>query len=356
MALLIAGLAVVSISACKEVQPPEAVIRPVRTVEVRHQVVSEPVVMLGQIRAQDDISLAFRIDGKLVERLVGIGDKVSTGQLVARLDPQNEQDALQGAEADIQAAQASVLQAERAEARQSELLKKASTSRVLYDQAVQQLQTAQAQLDAAQARQRTASSRLRYTELRSEVSGTVTAKGAEASEVVRSGQMIVRVAREDLKDAVFEVPAQLMTMRRFPPNPTVQIALADNPAIKATGRIREVSPQADPVTRLFPIKVSLIDAPPEMLLGSSVTGGISLTSPPVLTVPGTSLTDSDGKPSVWVVDPSTSTVQLRKVEVVRFDPATTMIASGLRDGEVVVTAGANVLHPGQKVRLLTGGS
>jgi membrane fusion protein, multidrug efflux system len=225
---------------------------------------------------------------------------------------------------------------------------------MLYDQAVQQLQTAQAQLDTAQARQRTAYNRLQYTELRSDVDGIVTAKGAEAGEVVRAGQMILRIAREDLKDAVFEVPAQLMMMRRLPRDPIVQIALVDNPAIKATGRVREIAPQADPTTRLFPIKVALIDPPAEMLLGASVTGAISLDSPPVMTVPITALTESDGQPAVWVVDAESSTVHLRRVEIVRFDTSRIIISQGLREGEVVVTAGVNVMHPGQKVKLLAG--
>jgi len=353
---LVVGFAAGWLGACNEGKPPEAEIRPVRAIKVEHRVVSEPIIMLGQIRARDDISLAFRIDGKLIERLVGIGDKVTPGKMVARLDPQTEQNALQSAEADIAAAQAALNQAEKAEARQAELLKRASTSRVIYDQAVQQLQTAQAQLDSAQARQKTAYSRLKYTELQADVAGTVTAKGAEAGEVVRAGQMILRIAREDHKDAVFEVPGQLMTMRRLPRDPVVQIALADNPAIKVTGRVREVAPQADPTTRLFPIKVALIDPPAEMLFGATVTGGISLNSPPVMTIPVTALTSSGGKPAVWVVEPASNTVQLRNVEIIRFDPSLIMISQGLRDGEVVVTAGANILHPGQKVRLLAGSS
>jgi RND family efflux transporter MFP subunit len=345
-----------ALAACDEAKVTEAQVRPVRTTTVEHRVVSERIVMLGQIRAQDDINLAFLIEGRLTERLVGLGEKVTPGKLVARIDPQNEQNALQAAEADIVAAQAALSQAEKAEARQAELFKRASTSRALYDQAIQQLQTAQAQLDAAQARQRNANNRLRYTELRSEIAGTVTAKGAEAGEVVRAGQMILRIAREDLKDAVFEVPAQLMMMRRLPRDPIVHVALADNPAIKVTGRVREIAPQADPTTRLFPIKVALYEPPGEMLLGATVTGAISLDSPPVMTVPVTALTESDGKPSVWVVNTSSNTVHLRKVEIVRFDPSRIIISEGLRDGEVVVTAGVNVLHPGQKVKLLAGSS
>jgi multidrug efflux pump subunit AcrA (membrane-fusion protein) len=130
----------------------------------------------------------------------------------------------------------------------------------------------------------------------------------------------------------------------------------DNPNIKTTGRVREVAPQADPVTRMFPVKIGLTDPPSELLLGSTITGGIMLDSPPIMTVPVGALIESDGKPSVWVVDPVSSTVALRPVEIVRYDPATVIISTGLRDAEVVVTAGVHVLFPGQKVRILAGSS
>jgi RND family efflux transporter MFP subunit len=232
--------------------------------------------LIGQIRARDEINLAFRIDGKLLERTVNLGDRINVGRLVARLDSQNEQNALQGADADIAAAQAAFAQAEKLEARQADLLRRNITSRAVYDQALQQLQTAQAQLDSAQARHRTNHNRLKFTELETEVGGIVTAKGAEPGEFVRAGQMIVKVAREHNKDAVFELPAQLALSGRVPMDPIIHVALVDNPNIKTTGRIREVSPQADPVTRLFPVKVGLDNPPPEFFLGVTVSGAVSL--------------------------------------------------------------------------------
>jgi membrane fusion protein, multidrug efflux system len=355
-AILVIGFASVWLSACEQPAPPAPQIRHVRAVTVGHRVISEALVLTGQIKARDEISLAFRIDGKLIERAVTVGEWLTEGRIVARLDSQNEQHSLQGAEADIAAAQAALGQAEKLEARQADLLKRAITSRALHEQAQQQLQTAQAQLDAALSRLRTSQTRVKYTELESEVSGLVTAKGAEPGEFVRAGQMIVRVAREFHKDAVFEVPAQIGLSGRIPYNPIVQVALADNPKFKTTGRIREISPQADPVTRLFPVKVGLDDPPPEFYLGVTVTGGVSFDTPPVMSVPLTAIIESDGKPSVWVVDPANNTVALRAVEIMRYDPSAVIISSGLQDGEVVVTAGVNVLHPGQRVKLLSGSS
>jgi Membrane-fusion protein len=87
----------------------------------------------------------------------------------------------------------------------------------------------------------------------------VVATGAEPGEVVQAGQMIIRVARKDGRDAVFDVPAQLL--RSAPSDPLISVSLSDDPAVTAIGRVREVSPQADPVTRTFEVKVGLTDPP-----------------------------------------------------------------------------------------------
>jgi membrane fusion protein, multidrug efflux system len=352
-----AGFALAALAACSEsssAPPPQD--RPVRVVTVEHRVVSEPIVMTGHIRPQEEVNLAFRIDGKLIERRVSVGDQVSPGQVVARLDSQNEQNSLRSAEADLSAAQATLTQAQRAEGRQRELMAKGFTTRTQYDQAQQQLQTAQAQIDSAEARLRAARDRLGYTDLRADAVGFVIAKGAEPGEIVRGGQMVVQLAREGRKDAVFDVPAQLLQLRGVPTNPIVEIALADNPNIKTTGMVREVASQADPTTRTFPVRIALTNPPEEMRLGATVVGGITLTSPPVMEIPGTALTQTDGKPAVWVVNSNNKTVALRNVEIARYEPNSVIVTAGLRDGEIVVTAGVHVLRPGQKVRLLGGSS
>ena len=139
-----------------------------------------------------------------------------------------------------------------------------------------------------------------------------------------------------------------------PHDPVVQIALTNDPSVRATGRVREVSPQADPATRTFQVKVGIIDPPPAMQLGSTVTGSIRLAAPAGLQVPPSALTAADGRPAVWVVDPKSQTVSLRNVDVSRYDPADVIVSQGLDAGEIVVTAGVQTLHPGQTIRLLGG--
>jgi membrane fusion protein, multidrug efflux system len=122
--------------------------------------------------------------------------------------------------------------------------------------------------------------------------------------------------------------------------------------VTAIGRVREVSPQADPVTRTFEVKVGLTDPPATMRLGSTVVGRMQLEATPTIEIPASALTAIDRRPAVWVVDPSSLTVSLRNVDILRQDPATVAISEGLASGDIVVTAGVQALHPGQKTRLL----
>ena len=350
--IIAAALIVATITGCdkKEAHDPPA--RPVRTVTVERGADGETVSLTGQVRAKDQVNLAFRLDGRMIDRPVNVGDVLKAGQVVARLDPQNQQNALRSAQANLTSAEALLTQARLAYGRQQELLKDGWTPRAKFDEAQQAFLTAQAQVDSARAQVRIAENQLSYTVLFADAPGAVTAVGAEPGEVVRAGQMIVQVAREGGRDAVFDVPEQLM--RTGPRDPVVEVALTNDPQVKATGRVREVAPQADPATRTFQVKVGITDPPEAMRLGSTVTGRITLSAPPGVEVPASALTKTNGGPAVWVVDPHSHTVSLRSVDVLRYDPAAVVISHGLEIGDVVVTAGAQTLRPGQQVRL-TGG-
>jgi RND family efflux transporter MFP subunit len=165
--------------------------------------------------------------------------------------------------------------------------------------------------------------------------------------------MIVQLAGPSELDAVFDVPDQLI--RTGPRDPVVDLALSDDSRVKATGYVRQVAPQADSTTRTFQVKVGIQDPPAGMRLGSTVTGRLALAPPAGIAIPASALTQGSGAPAVWVVDRRTQTVSLRPVAVARFDPASVVISRGLENGDVVVTAGVQMLRPGQKVRLLGEG-
>lgn len=348
--LVLPSLAILIAGCEPETKDQSPVVRPVRTVTAEKGHVGDPVVLTGHIQAENEAALAFRIGGRIIERLAGVGDHVEPDQVLAKLDPQNELNALRSAQAALAAGEGQLVQARNNFGRQETLLARGFTTKVLFDQAQQTLQTAQAQVDDAKAQLEIAEDRVSYTQLKANVTGTITARGAESGEVVQPGQMVFQVARQDGRDAVFEVPAQVL--RSAPPEPIIIVALTDDPSVKASGRVRQVDPQADPVTRTFRVRVSLIDPPASMMLGATVSGRIDLDAAEAISIPASALTNFNRQPAVWIVDPSTSTVSMRNVEVARFDPGTIVISEGLQGGEIVVTAGVQALHPGQKVRLL----
>ena len=142
----------------------------------------------------------------------------------------------------------------------------------------------------------------------------------------------------------------------------IEVALAGAPDIVATGHVREVSPQADPVTRTHTVRIALNNPPDALRLGATVTGRLKQPPAPVVEVPETALlttTGADGarQMAVWTVDPKDRTVRRRPVTL--RDPGTdgpvpdgpVIVTEGLSQGDIVVTAGVHSLSDGQRVRL-----
>lgn len=346
----LASLLALAVAGCKPAEEAKpAPIRPVRTTTVALQ--ERPVIasFTGRIEAEDQPSISFRIGGRIAERPVAVGARVQTNDLLASLDPENELNALRTSEADASAAQSAFRQADGHFQRQSTLHARGVTSAADLDDARQARKAAQARVEAAQAQLRNAEHLVSFTTLRADAPGVVTAVGAEPGEVVAAGRMVVRLAREGGLDAVFDVPAELI--RSYPQNLNVTIALALDPSIRVTGRVREVSPQADPVTRTFRVRVGLDKPPASFRLGATVTGTVANSGKAVISIPATALISGEQAPRVWVVDPASLTIAARPVEIDRADAARALVSAGLAPGDIVVTAGASLLKAGQKVRV-----
>ncbi|WP_431282298.1 efflux RND transporter periplasmic adaptor subunit [Humitalea sp. 24SJ18S-53] len=350
-ALAVTLVASLSLTACDGGTPAAAPeIRPVRVMTVETRSGGDVVSLTGTVQAETEVNLAFRIEGRMIERAVNVGDSIVADQVVARLDRQNEENNVRAARAAVAAARGQLVEARNNYTRQRELLVSGFTTRVRYDEAVRTLQNAQSQADANEAQLNIAENRLGYTELRADAPGTVTARGAEPGEVVQAGRMIVQIARQEGRDAVFDVPPAVKDMADA--DPRIEVSLTMDPRVVAVGRVREVAPRADAATGTFQVRVGLTDPPAVMRLGSTVTGRMLVNSGPSIEIPATALTRADREPAVWVVDAATETVSLRRIEVVRFDPARVLVGQGLVPGDVIVTAGVQALRPGQKIRLL----
>ena len=343
-------VALLSLVAChKEEKAAGTAIRPVRTVTVEMHEDGEKVSLTGEIQPRYQADIGFRVNGKILQRPVDVGTPVSKGDLLARLDPQQYRQDLEVAKSEVAAAEAEVTRSQAQEYRQRELLKNGHTTQVAYDQALKAFKTAQARLAASRAKQIQAGENLGYTELRADYDGVITGVGADAGQVVSAGQMVVRLARPGEREAVFNVAEG--AFKSPPKDPTVEVDLVSNNEIKTVGKVRYVSPQADPETRTYTVRIALPDAPRQMRLGANVIGSVTLDQGQSVTVPGSALFQKDGQPAVWLVDKD-RTVRLQQITVQRYEGDAIVVGDGLARGDVVVTAGVQKLLPGQKVSLM----
>lgn len=338
------------LAACDEDEAPATEpVRPVRVAIAQAQSGGETVTLTGEIMAQDTVVLGFRTGGRVVSRAVNVGDTVEAGVLLARLEDTTQRNDLRAAQAELTAAEGDVDRTETDFGRQEELLERGFTTQQRYDGALQAFRQAEARADAARAQLANAEEALAFTALYADASGVVTAVGAEPGEVVGAGAMVVRLARDNGRDAVFDVPERLFDTAN--PEGGITVALVSDPSVTASGRVREIAPEADPVTRTFRVRVGLSDVPANFRLGSAVTGTVVQRGSAATPLPAAALTTLDGEPAVFIVDPDTGTVALRRVHIGRFDIARALVTDGLRDGDIVVTAGVKSLRPGQQVRI-----
>lgn len=352
--VLFALLPCLLLACSREEDKAEPEIRPVRAVTIEKREAGDNIQLAGIVESQVQVDLAFRIGGRLTERPVNVGDTIKAGQLIARLDPTDERNGLRAAEAALVAATGQLSEARINYDRQRHLYERQIAARVAFERAEQVFTTAQAAVKAAEAQVGIASQRLDDTELYADAPGVVTARGAEPGEVVQPGRMIVQIARDEGKDAVFNVPPNIRGASQ--PDPEVTVSLSLSPDVTAMGRVREIAPRADAATGTFRVRVGLIDPPAEMRLGSTVIGRATFARHAGIELPASALTSRDGQPTVWVVDPKAMTVALRSIGVARFNSGSVVVSEGVAPGELVVTAGVQALRPGQKVRLLGGAS
>ena len=297
------------LSSCnRATEPPAPEIRPVRVLTIAKGAAGDTIALTGTVQAQTEINKSFRIDGRLLDRNVNVGDTVRPGQLIARLDAQNEESGLQSARAQLAAARARLSEAQSMYGRMRELVAERAVSRAQFDQAESMQKPAESQVESAQSAVTLGENRLSYTNLVSDVAGVVTSVGAEPGEVVGAGRMIVQVAREGRRDAVFDLPARVKDAQN---GRRMTMTLARRSQDRANGNVREISPRADPVTGTFRVRIQLNNPPAAMRLGSTVTGRIRLAATSIIEIPPSAVIRTDRKAAVWVVDPKTGAVASR---------------------------------------------
>jgi RND family efflux transporter MFP subunit len=337
-----------ALAGCQEATPEKkqtAALVKVETVRA-HRLANE-VSLTGVIAARVETNLSFRTGGRIVERLVDVGDAVKKGQVLARIDAEVQEADLDSSRAALAAAEANLAHADLAYRRQAKLRQANNTSQSSFEAAEEDLKVARAAREVARAALSNVQEARSYTELEAEADGLITARQADVGETVGAAQTVFTLSLDGPRDAVFDVYESLLLDGSQPPEITV--SLVSNPAVSAKGRVRQIAPSVDQATGTVRIKVGLEPSSEKMPLGAPVLGQGSKDGDPVTILPPTALASALGKPAVWVFEPTNNTVHLHKIDLASFRTDALIVSGGLQEGQQVVVEGTKLLRDGQTV-------
>ncbi len=343
-------VAVCLLAGCKQeaASPPQ--LTRVRVVTAHLTDFAPTVTFTGEIAAQVQNDLSFRVTGKIRDRLVDIGDHVTADQVLARLDPEEQQADVQAAAAAVQSAEALSRQTTATFERAKNLLHTGTTTRREYDQAEANQRSAEAQLEQARSQLANARDQLAFTELRAGVDGIIVARSAEAGQVVAQAQPVYTLAQDGPRDAVFNV--QEWALANVVLDKGLTVSLVSNPSVTTRGTVRLTSPAVDASTMTIAVRFGLAETPATMIPGALVNGRAPIKPQRVFLLPWEAVFEADAKPAVWVVDKRGGTVALKPVVIDRYSREAIAVTGGIADGDTVVVAGGQMLHPGQKVEVV----
>ena len=189
-----------------------------------------------------------------------------------------------------------------------------------------------------------------FQTLRADRNGVVMGIDADVGSVVSSGQSVVRVAQFGEKEVAINVSERAVSAMKKASGFVVRVDVLGDARYNAT--LRELSPAADPASRTYAARLTISNPDDALKLGMSATVQLTFGTAQAIVVPNSALYTRDANTMVWVIDRASSTVQPVKVTTGESTPEGITVSTGIKPGDLVVTAGANLLLPGQKVKLL----
>jgi RND family efflux transporter MFP subunit len=335
---------------CSEKQQVVPEPRLVNAIRVSSNSTTNDVAYSGEIRPRYESNLSFRVPGKIVARNIEVGSMVTKGNVLARLDPEDQNLNTRSAESQQAAARSEYEQSKAELERYTDLYQKQFISKAEFDRHQNAFNVAKARLEQSQAQLAVSKNQSGYTELSADHSGVVTAILVEVGQVVAAGQTVMKIARTDDREVGINVPENRLT--ELSAARQIDISLWSDPSKTYQGKLREVSPSADPVTRTYAAKITVLNADAAMKLGMTANvylRGLQRSSSILL--PATALFQENGRAAVWVVDKTSSKVALVPVEISEYVDDRVGVISGLSPGQLVVRAGVHKLYAGEKVRV-----
>ncbi|MHC0054712.1 efflux RND transporter periplasmic adaptor subunit [Actibacterium sp. D379-3] len=306
------------------------------------------LALTGEVEPQETARLSFRDGGRILSVDMDIGDRVARGQELARIDPTQAREKLREAEAAQEAATADLTRAQHEYDRQSSLFQRGVTTQAALDTATEDLRTSEADVQQAEAEIEQARIAVEETVLRAPFAGQVTLRVAEPGNIAGPASPVLELASEDGLDAVFSVPDAFLT--ESVADRVIELYLLDQPDMRMTGTIREISPILDPQTGSVTVRTAITNPPREVGYGATVVGTVNYTAKPAFELPWTALSATAQGPAIWVVNEADMTVTLRPVTVSRYATGRIYLSAGPEEGDLIVGDGSHKLFPGLRVQ------
>jgi multidrug efflux system membrane fusion protein len=333
-------------------KPTQAVSRPVKVFRIEDTATVGVMSFAGEVRARIETPLSFRVAGKLLERKVDVGDHVRKGQMLAILDGNDYRLAVQGLKAQLASAQADSHFLHDDLARYRELLTQQVISPPEFERHETAYTTARERTAALEAQLAQALNQLSYAELHADCDGVVTALAIEAGQVLAAGQAVVTLAQLDEKEIHFDVPEHRLQEIQRQQAVSVSLWADDERLLKA--KIREIASAADPASRTYRVKATLLEGLDAAHLGMTATVHITANTASGIAIPLSAVYTPQNKPDhalVWLVDEPAATVKSVPVRLGETLAGERIAVEGLAAGQLLVSAGVQRLAEGQAVRL-----
>lgn len=374
LAVATTAIAAATLAACSRKPPSEPPPRPVVAVAATLAEQTPIASLPAQIEARYTTPLSFRVAGKIVDRAVRLGDAVKAGQVVARLDPADLSKNAASARAQLDAAQHQLEFATQTVTRDRAQARENLIAPAQLEQSENAYASALAQRNQASQQAALAGDQLSYGNLKADRDGVITAEQADTGQNVSAGQPVYQLAWTGDIDVIADVPEVALGAFRIGQMATVSLPAMPGKTWQA--RVREISPAADPMSRTYRAKLSLLSPGPDVKLGMTanvafaqplpVAAAASASAPAAasgaaattsaangqpITLPSTALFHQGSEPAVWVVKPD-DTLVLRRVTIVRYGERTVTVAGGIQPGDRVVWQGVHTVTAGEKVRVI----
>jgi len=341
--------ALIALSACGRQSAPSEPGRAVIALPVQSVAAGAAAQFPGEVHARYEMPLAFRVAGQVAARYARLGDRVKQGQALVKLDDNDALKTQASAQAALDAAQHRLTFATQQRDRDQAQSAQNLISQLQLDQTLDAYAAALAARDQAGQQLALARNQLRYNTLLADHDGTITSEQAEVGQVVAAGQAVFGFAWSGERDVFIAVPeSQLSTLAV---GQAASVSLLALPGKSYAAHVREISPAADAQARTYRVKLALDADGQQLPLGmtAQVALAVQADAGSDVRIAATALFHDKEQPAVWVVRPTDSTLELRRITVRRYGEREVLVSAGLTAGERVVMQGVHAVAAGEKV-------